>query len=511
MIIILDFGSQYSKLIARRVREANVFSEVLNHDVSAAEIKEKNPVGIIFSGGPSSVYDEEAPQCDPKIFELDIPILGICYGLQLMVHLQGGEVLHHAKQEYGRAMITIDDRSDLLGDVLDESVVWMSHGDSVTRLPEGFVRIAHTENTPFAAIANKDTKQYGVQFHPEVAHTMHGKEIINNFLFRICGASPTWTMRSFAEQSIEEIRERVGDEKVLLGLSGGVDSTTVALLLHKAIGDQLVCMFIDQGFMRKNEGVKIVKLFKDNFKIRLIHVNAADRFFQKMKGITDPEEKRKRIGNEFVRVFEAESLKLVGDVKFLAQGTLYPDVIESATSGTSKNAHKIKTHHNVGGLPGDIKFQVIEPLRMLFKDEVRKLGIELGAPEDIVFRQPFPGPGLAIRILGDVTPERVAMLQEADAIVVEEIKKAGLYRKVWQAFAVLLPVRTVGVMGDRRTYDEMCAVRVVTSEDAMTANWAHVPYEVLGLMSTRIINEVQGINRVVYDITSKPPSTIEWE
>jgi GMP synthase (glutamine-hydrolysing) len=511
MIIILDYGSQYAELIARRIRECNVYSEVVAHTISATEITSKKATGLILSGGPSSVYDDGAPSCDSDIFKLGIPILGICYGMQLMVTAMGGEVTHHKKQEYGKAEILIDDQSSLLVSVNNKSVVWMSHGDSVSKLPAGFECLGHTENTPFACIASKSKQMYGVQFHPEVAHTADGMALIETFLFKICKASSDWTMSAFADKSIEEIKAKVGKDKVLLGLSGGVDSTTVAALLHKAIGDQLVCMYIDQGFMRKNESERIVELFNEHFHIPLIHVDARERFYAKTKGIEDPEKKRKAIGNEFVRVFESESHKLIGEVKYLAQGTLYPDVIESATIGTSANAVTIKTHHNVGGLPDDIKFEVIEPLRMLFKDEVRKLGLALGLPEHLVYRHPFPGPGLAIRILGELSPERVATLQEADFIVIDEIKKAGLYREVWQAFAVLLPVRSVGVMGDKRTYEETCVIRIVSSEDAMTANWVHIPYDVLDKMSSRIVNEVPGINRVTYDITSKPPSTIEWE
>jgi GMP synthase (glutamine-hydrolysing) len=513
MIIILDFGSQYSKLIARRIRECKVYCEILPGDLEFSGIKELNPAAIILSGGPSSVYEEDAPKCPKEIFDLGIPVLGICYGLQLMMNQLGGEVLHFNKQEYGKTELNIDDHSDLFAGITENITVWMSHGDSVVKLPEGFHKMAHSDNTPFAAVSNKARRLYGVQFHPEVVHTQQGLDIIKNFVHNIAGLAPTWNMRSFVEESIEEVRATVGQEQVLLGLSGGVDSTTVAVLLQKAIGDQLVCVFIDQGFMRKDEARKIVELFKQSFKIRLIHVDASKRFFDQIKGVVDPEEKRKIIGHEFVRTFEEEAKKLKGKIPFLAQGTLYPDIIESAMSGSgvSKNAHKIKTHHNVGGLPEKMNFKVIEPLRKLFKDEVRLMGIELGVPEAIVFRQPFPGPGLSIRIIGEVTPERVRIVQEADDIVMAEIKKAGLYRKVWQAFAVLLPIRSVGVMGDKRTYLHTIALRIVTSEDAMTANWAHIPYDVLGNISTRVINEIPEVNRVVYDITSKPPSTIEWE
>jgi len=511
MILILDYGSQYSKLIARRVRECKVYCEVISGDASIDEITERKPSALILSGGPCSVYEDDAPKCPKEIFELGLPILGICYGMQLMSSLLGGEVIHYKKQEYGKAELHIDDCSDLFAGILDNLSAWMSHGDSVSKLPTDFVRIAHSDNTPYAAIANKEKKFYGVQFHPEVVHTQYGSDILKNFVYNIAGIPPTWNMKSFVTEAIADIKKTVGKEKLLLALSGGVDSTTVAALLHKAIGSQLVCMFIDQGFMRKNEAKKIVELVNKNFKINLIHIDAADRFFKAIEGVTDPEIKRKKIGHEFISVFEEEAKKLKGEINFLAQGTLYPDVIESAAAGVSKNAVKIKTHHNVGGLPEKMKFKIIEPLKRLFKDEVRLMGVELEVPDSIVYRQPFPGPGLAIRIMGEVTRERVRVLQEADDIVMDEIKKAGFYRKVWQAFAVLLPIKTVGVMGDKRTYLHTIAVRVVTSQDAMTANWAHIPYEILGEISTRIINEVPEINRVVYDITSKPPSTIEWE
>lgn len=510
MIIILDYGSQTSKLIARRIRECQVYSEVLSGDASLEEIKAKNPSGIIMSGGPCSVYDDDAPKCASALFDLGIPVLGICYGMQLMTIHLGGTVINVEKKEFGKAELKIDDSSDLFAGIAQNSVVWMSHGDSVTLLPNNFVREAHTDSTSYTAISNKEKKFYGVQFHPEVVHTQFGLDIVKNFVYNICNIAPTWTMKRFVDVQIEKIRKTVGKEKILLALSGGVDSTTVAVLLHQAIGDQLLCMFIDQGFMRKNEAKKIVDMVKKEFKINLIHVDASERFFKEIAGVSDPEKKRKIIGKEFINVFQEEAKDFIGNIKFFAQGTLYPDVIESAV-GVSKNAVKIKTHHNVGGLPEKLNFQIIEPLRMLFKDEVRKVGLELGVPEYIVFRQPFPGPGLAIRILGDVTPERVKILQEADDIVVGEIKKTGLYRKVWQAFAVLLPIKTVGVMGDKRTYQHTIAVRAVASQDAMTANWAHIPYEVLENISSRIINEVSGINRVVYDISSKPPSTIEWE
>lgn len=511
MILILDFGSQYSELIARRVREASVYSEVLAHDVSVDVIKAKNPKGIVLSGGPNSIFAEGSPQCDPGLFELGIPVLGICYGMQLMAHALGGEVKTSDKHEYGPANLFIDDNFDLFEGLWLEMAVWMSHGDSVQKLPDGFEVLGHTENCRIASMGHRSKKFYGVQFHPEVTHTPRGMDLIRNFVVRICGCVPDWTAASFLQTSLAKIREEVGDQKVLCALSGGVDSSVVAALLHEAIGDNLTCVYVDQGFMRKGESERIKAIFAEKFNIHLIQVDARDRFFSKVDGVTDPEAKRKLIGEEFIRVFEEEVSKLSGEYPFLAQGTLYPDVIESAVVGTSKTAVKIKTHHNVGGLPEDMEFKVVEPLRMLFKDEVRKLGIELGVPDEIVFRHPFPGPGMAIRILGEVTPERVSVLQNADAIVLEEIKAAGLYRKIWQAFAVLLPVKSVGVMGDKRTYQHTIAVRAVTSEDAMSANWARIPYDVLDRISARIINEVEGINRVVYDISSKPPATIEWE
>ncbi len=511
MLLILDFGSQYSHLIARRVRECGVYSEVIDGNSSIAKIKEKSPSAIIMSGGPSSVYDDDAPKCDSELLELGVPVLGICYGMQLLTQMLGGEVKHYDKCEYGKTLMQIDNFENLFFGIDSEITVWMSHGDSLEKLPEGFEKLSHSENTPFVSIANKEKKIYGVQFHPEVTHTQMGMQIIRNFLFEICELEKDWDMKHFIDEEIAAIRAEVGTGKVLLGLSGGVDSMTAAVLLHEAIGDQLICMFIDQGFMRKDEATQIVDTVDKHFNINLIHVQAQDRFFKAVKGITDPEEKRKKIGNEFVRVFESEIAKVAKDVKYLAQGTLYPDIIESASTGVSKNAVKIKTHHNVGGLPDDMQFKIVEPFKKLFKDEVRKVGIELGMPEKVVFRHPFPGPGLAIRIIGEIEPERVRVLQEADDIVMAEIKKAGLYRDIWQAFAVLLPIKTVGVMGDKRTYCHTIAVRSVSSQDAMTANWTHMPYEVLEAISSRIINEIPAINRVVYDITSKPPATIEWE
>ncbi|KAF0133464.1 MAG: GMP synthase (glutamine-hydrolysing) [Candidatus Saganbacteria bacterium] len=510
-IAVLDFGAQYAMLIARRVRECNVYCEILPYNIKASELKKKNAKGIILSGGPSSVYDSDAPKLDKEILTSGIPILGICYGQQLISKELGGEVKPGHKKEYGKASLLIDDQTNLFAGLQKEIQCWMSHGDEVNKLPQGFKVLAHTANTAHAAVGNLEKKIFGVQFHPEVVHTPQGLEILKNFLYIICDVKPTWNTKNFIENALSEIRESVGNKNILCALSGGVDSTTVSVLVHQAVGKQLTCMFIDQGFMRKNEPEKIKRLFKDFFGINFIHINAVDRFFEKLKGVTDPEEKRHRIGNEFIRVFEEEAKKL-GNIPFLAQGTLYPDVIESAVPGlSSTTAVRIKTHHNVGGLPKDIQFKLIEPLKMLFKDEVRALGKELGVPEEIVSRQPFPGPGLAIRIIGEVNKERIKVLQEVDDIVVTEIKNAGLYKKVWQSFAVLLPIRTVGVMGDKRTYLNTIALRVVQSTDAMTADWAKLPYELLEKISNRIINETPEINRVVYDISSKPPATIEWE
>ena len=514
-ILVLDFGSQYTQLIARRVRENSVYSEIFPYNTPFEKILDFKPKGIILSGGPSSVYSKGSPIPDIKVFALNIPILGICYGMQLMAHMLGGKVAKAAKREYGRAELIIDDNSDLFSGIAQRStlnaqrtIVWMSHGDRIEKYPESFMPIAHTENSPVAAMADKKRNFYALQFHPEVVHTEKGREIIKNFVFRICGSKPAWTMKSFIETAKKEIREKVGNQRVVCGISGGVDSSVTAVLVHEAIGDALTCIFVDNGVLRKNEAKKVEQMLKKSFHMKIKYVDASERFLKKLKDVKDPERKRKIIGNEFIMVFEDEAKK-IKNVSFLAQGTLYPDVIES-TSFKGPSA-TIKSHHNVGGLLKKMKLKLIEPLRELFKDEVRILGHELGMPDETINRHPFPGPGLAIRCISDVTKERLTTLRKADAIVLDEIKKAGLYRKIWQAFAVLLPVKSVGVMGDERTYDNVIAVRAVTSVDGMTADWAQIPYEVLGRISNRIINEVRGVNRVVYDISSKPPSTIEWE
>jgi GMP synthase (glutamine-hydrolysing) len=520
-VVVLDFGSQYSQLIARRVRELNVYSELLPFDTSWREIAARKPKAVILSGGPSSVYEAGSPHPDPEIWTGGIPILGICYGLHLMAHHLGGEVVSFERKEFGPAVVQVAEQAGgapgLFAGLDPEQSVWMSHGDSIRKLPDGFSPTAQTGSTPYAAVADPARRMYGIQFHPEVVHTRHGRDILRNFVIDIAGARPNWTPAHFITANVAEIRRRVDehskatgtDGKVLCALSGGVDSAVAATLVHRAVGDRLICVHVDHGMMRKNETELLTKAF-EQLGVRVIVVNARERFLAKLAGVTDPEQKRRIIGNEFIRVFEEEAAKL-GQIAFLTQGTLYPDVIESATSDKEKSASKIKTHHNVGGLPEDMTFQLIEPLRYLFKDEVRAVGTELGLPDSMVQRQPFPGPGLAIRIIGEITAERLDTLRDADWIVLDEIKAAGLYHEVWQSFAILTPVRSVGVMGDGRTYGNLVAVRAVTSEDAMTADWAKLPYEVLAKISSRIVNEVPGVNRVVYDISSKPPSTIEWE
>ena len=507
-ILILDFGSQVTQLIARRVREQSVYCEIHPYSMSFEKIKEFAPKGIILSGGPSSVYDKDAPHSDLGVFDLGLPVLGICYGMQLMTQQLGGKVERSDKREFGGSTLRLDDVSDLFAGFDGAADVWMSHGDRIEEMPAGFQTIAHTEHCPVAAMKDEKRRFYGVQFHPEVVHTPRGDEMLGNFLFNICGCQPTWTMANFIETEIESIRRKVGSGRVLCALSGGVDSSVVAVLIHKAIGDQLQCVFVNNGLLRKGEAEKVVNLFSKHFRINLDYVDASDRFLEKLNGVSDPETKRKTIGNEFIYLFEEEAKK-IGKVDYLAQGTLYPDVIESvSTKGPSA---VIKSHHNVGGLPEKMNLKLLEPVRELFKDEVRLLGKELGMPDEVIYRQPFPGPGLAIRCIGELSKEKLDILREADAIVIDEIRKAGLYREIWQSFAVLLPVKTVGVMGDARTYEYTVALRAVNSLDGMTADWVKLPYEVLGSISSRIINEVKGVNRVVYDISQKPPATIEWE
>jgi GMP synthase (glutamine-hydrolysing) len=530
-ILILDFGSQYTQVIARRIRECQVYSEIVRFDTPAAEVAASKPKGLILSGGPASVYDKGAPQIDPKIFSLGVPVLGICYGLMLMANHLGGHVVFSGRREYGAGVLHIKNGSELLSGLGEQLDVWNSHGDEVTVLPKGFRVAGITEGCDFAAVEDPQRRLYGLQFHPEVAHTPRGREILQNFLFHICHCAMDWTMGSFIEEACDRVRKQVGDQKVVLGLSGGVDSSVTAALLHKAIGNQLTCIFVNNGLLRAREEEVVQRVFGENFHVRLKYVDASNRFLSLLKGVTDPETKRKLIGNEFIQVFQHATQELLEEdqkngerklttanrsgggysgYKFLAQGTLYPDVIESV-SIQGNPAQVIKSHHNVGGLPEKMHFELVEPVRQLFKDEVRQAGLQLGLPKEIVYRQPFPGPGLAVRILGEVTPERLSILREADTIVQSEMEAADWYYKVWQSFAVLLPVQSVGVMGDQRTYENTVVLRIVESQDGMTADWVRLPYELLARISNRISNEVKGVNRVCYDISSKPPSTIEWE
>ncbi|SFE89134.1 glutamine-hydrolyzing GMP synthase [Alteribacillus iranensis] len=506
MIAVLDFGGQYNQLITRRIRDLGVYSELHPHTIKAEELKGMNIAGIIFSGGPNSAYVEGAPSVDPDIFELGVPILGICYGMQLLTHHFGGKVEAANHREYGKAVITIQNESLLYSGLPAEQSVWMSHGDLIVEPPEGFEVDAVNPSCPVAGMSDANRNMYGVQFHPEVRHTQFGDDMLKNFAFQVCGCTGEWSMKNFVDEQVEEIREQVGEKNVLCALSGGVDSSVVAALIHKAIGDQLTCMFIDHGLLRKNEADSVMKTFGEDFHMNIIKIDAKERFLGKLEGVSDPEEKRKIIGNEFIYVFEEEANKLK-DMDFLAQGTLYTDIIESGTD----TAQTIKSHHNVGGLPEDMQFDLIEPLNSLFKDEVRKLGTELGVPDEIVWRQPFPGPGLGIRVLGEITDEKLEIVRESDAILREEIANAGLDREIWQYFTALPNMRSVGVMGDARTYDYTVGIRAVTSVDGMTSDWARIPYDILEKISTRIVNEVNHVNRVVYDITSKPPATIEWE
>lgn len=506
MVVVLDFGGQYNQLIARRVRDLGVYSELLPYNTPVEKIKEIKPKGIIFSGGPASVYEEGAPTVDPAIFELGLPVLGICYGMQLMSHMLKGKVERAGKREYGKSELRLQEKHGLYDKWEPNEIVWMSHSDKVVELPEGFRIDAISDSCPVAAISHPERNLYGVQFHPEVRHTVKGSEFISNFLFNICGCEGNWSMTSFIEDEIVRIRQTVGNKQVLCALSGGVDSSVVAALIHKAIGDQLTCMFVDHGLLRKGEAESVMETFGEKFSMKVIKIDARERFLNKLKGVSDPEQKRKIIGNEFIYVFDEEAAKLT-DMDFLAQGTLYTDIVESGTA----TAHTIKSHHNVGGLPEDMKFELIEPLKTLFKDEVRRLGSELGLPDEIVWRQPFPGPGLGIRVLGEVTEEKLHIVRESDAILREEIAKAGLDRDIWQYFTALPNMSTVGVMGDVRTYSYTVGIRAVTSIDGMTADWARIPWDVLEKISTRIVNEVDHVNRIVYDVTSKPPATIEWE
>jgi GMP synthase (glutamine-hydrolysing) len=506
MIVVLDFGSQYNQLITRRIRDFGVYSELHPHTITAEEIKEMNPKGIIFSGGPNSVYDKNAFHCDEAIFDLGLPVLGICYGMQLMTKHLNGKVEPASNREYGKASITVQNESSLLAKLPKEQVVWMSHGDLVVEAPEGFTVDATSESCPISAMSNEEKKFYAVQFHPEVQHSEYGFEMLKNFAFDVCGCKGDWSMKNFIEIEIEKIRQTVGDKQVLCALSGGVDSSVVAVLIHKAIGDQLTCIFVDHGLLRKGEAEGVMETLAKGFRMNVIKVDAKERFLSKLEGVSDPEKKRKIIGNEFIYVFDDEATKLKG-IEFLAQGTLYTDIIESGTA----TAQTIKSHHNVGGLPEDMQFKLIEPLNTLFKDEVRALGTQLGMPDEIVWRQPFPGPGLGIRVLGEITEDKLEIVRESDFILRDEVKKAGLERDIWQYFTVLPNIRSVGVMGDARTYDHTIGIRAVTSIDGMTSDWARIPWDVLEKISTRIVNEVPHVNRVVYDITSKPPATIEWE
>lgn len=506
MILVLDFGSQYNQLITRRIREFGVYSELHSHRLTAEEIKEMNPKGIILSGGPHSVYGENSFRCDEGIFDLGIPVLGICYGMQLMTQQFGGKVERSPKREYGRAEIEVQENSRLFKNTPSSQIVWMSHSDKILEVPASFKTEATNPSTPVAAMSNEAKQLYGVQFHPEVNNSEYGNDLLKNFVFDICRCSGNWTMANFIEMEMEKIRQEVGDRNVLCALSGGVDSSVVAALIHKAIGDQLTCIFVDHGLLRKNEADTVMETFRDQFHMNIIKIDAQERFLNKLKGVADPEQKRKIIGNEFIYVFDDEAAKLE-NMDFLAQGTLYSDIVESGT----ETAQTIKSHHNVGGLPEDMEFKLIEPLATLFKDEVRALGTELGLPDEIVWRQPFPGPGLGIRVLGEVTPEKLEIVRESDAILREEIKKAGLEKDIWQYFTVLPDIRSVGVMGDARTYDYAVGIRAVTSVDGMTSDWARIPWDVLEKISTRIVNEVDHVNRILYDITSKPPATIEWE
>lgn len=510
MILIIDFGSQFNQLIARRVRESKVYCQIVPPTITLDKIKELNPEGIILSGGPSSIYEKNSPKTDTGILDLNIPVLGICYGMQFMVNALGGKVVGAGKAEYGFAELNIKNAENLFQGIDDKAVqCWMSHGDSVEELPKGFETIASTDNTQFAAIENPGKKYYGFQFHPEVEHTPKGKDMLKNFLFSICECKKSWTMESFAQDAVEQVQKQVGDKQVILGLSGGVDSSVTALLIHKAVGKKLTCIFVDNGLLRKDEAKQLKVRLTRHLDINIIFVDARKDFLNALANVTDPEKKRKIIGKVFMDVFEAEANK-IKDAQFLAQGTLYPDIIESVSAFGGPTS-VIKSHHNVGGLPEKMKLKLVEPLKYLFKDEVRILGKELGLDDDLVWRQPFPGPGLAIRILGEVNEKRLEILREADAVLLDEIRAAGYYRKLWQSFAVLLPLKSVGVMGDQRTYENIIAIRAVTSRDAMTADWARLPHKVLGNISNRIINEVKGVNRVVYDISSKPPATIEWE